>query len=464
MFYESARCLHGRPDALQGEYYVNLFSHYRPKGNPNWFQEELATAPGPNGNAIALAEAIEAQGGASEAEGVPNPKQPTAAAPKRPSLASRLQDAAGPGLKSLHAAAASAFSKSNSKSGDDGDDGRANGDGDGRGSGSRDNDASEEDAEPVHRRMVAQLHESHAKAVEHVKHHMKQHPEAVGVAARILKPFGLHGTLFRNPILLLASVVALLAATTTALCVCCLGPRRVHKARAAHKKDGVASEEEAGGGGFGSGVPSSYGSAAGAFGGGIARRSAASSGPGGGNGSSGDAGGLLAGAPPNGSSSGGGDSLDPKVRAAAASGKYAVVKTWVDAALKAGHSLDVGDGHERTALHLAAKAGHDDVVKLLLVKGAYPSPRDAGRQVTPLHLAAMEGRGPCVKRLLDAGADPFLEDIDRATPLQLAKAAGNVGCTLLLERAEAAGLAHDQPGPSHNEGIGSLSSLEKESV
>ena len=31
----------------------------------------------------------------------------------------------------------------------------------------------------------------------------------------------------------------------------------------------------------------------------------------------------------------------------------------------------------------------------------------------------------------------FVEDADRATPLALAKAAGNVGCTLLLERAEA---------------------------
>ncbi len=34
VFYESARCLHGRPEALQGQFYVNIFTHYRPVGKP----------------------------------------------------------------------------------------------------------------------------------------------------------------------------------------------------------------------------------------------------------------------------------------------------------------------------------------------------------------------------------------------------------------------------------------------
>lgn len=37
VYYESARCLHGRMQPLDGAYYVNLFSHYRPVGDDSWF-------------------------------------------------------------------------------------------------------------------------------------------------------------------------------------------------------------------------------------------------------------------------------------------------------------------------------------------------------------------------------------------------------------------------------------------
>ena len=37
VYYESARCLHGRMTPLEGEYYVNLFTHYRPVGDPQWY-------------------------------------------------------------------------------------------------------------------------------------------------------------------------------------------------------------------------------------------------------------------------------------------------------------------------------------------------------------------------------------------------------------------------------------------
>ena len=37
VYYESARCLHGRMRPLDGEYYVNLFAHYRPVGDPQWY-------------------------------------------------------------------------------------------------------------------------------------------------------------------------------------------------------------------------------------------------------------------------------------------------------------------------------------------------------------------------------------------------------------------------------------------
>jgi hypothetical protein len=40
VYYESARCLHGRMQPLEGEFYVNLFAHYRPVGDPNWYLKE----------------------------------------------------------------------------------------------------------------------------------------------------------------------------------------------------------------------------------------------------------------------------------------------------------------------------------------------------------------------------------------------------------------------------------------
>jgi hypothetical protein len=46
VFYESAKCLHARNRPMKGRnaYYVNLFTHYRPVNDPEWFQK-----PNPKG-------------------------------------------------------------------------------------------------------------------------------------------------------------------------------------------------------------------------------------------------------------------------------------------------------------------------------------------------------------------------------------------------------------------------------
>ena len=46
VYYESAKCLHGRMAPLTGKdsFYVNLFAHYRPDGDPEW-----STKPVPEG-------------------------------------------------------------------------------------------------------------------------------------------------------------------------------------------------------------------------------------------------------------------------------------------------------------------------------------------------------------------------------------------------------------------------------
>jgi len=46
VYYESARCLHGRMQPLKGRSYSNLFAHYRPVGDPEWFEKENPTVEG----------------------------------------------------------------------------------------------------------------------------------------------------------------------------------------------------------------------------------------------------------------------------------------------------------------------------------------------------------------------------------------------------------------------------------
>lgn len=48
VYYESAKCLHGRMKPLEGAFYVNMFAHYRPIGDPDWYKKENPpTSPKP---------------------------------------------------------------------------------------------------------------------------------------------------------------------------------------------------------------------------------------------------------------------------------------------------------------------------------------------------------------------------------------------------------------------------------
>ena len=49
VYYESAKALHGRMKPLEGDFYVNFFTHYRPVGDPEWFLK-----PNPEGTPFPL--------------------------------------------------------------------------------------------------------------------------------------------------------------------------------------------------------------------------------------------------------------------------------------------------------------------------------------------------------------------------------------------------------------------------
>jgi len=363
VFYESARCMHGRPEPLQGQFYVNLFSHYRPVGNPKWYMEERATIPDENGVAVDFAEGIERRGGAQVADGRAKPGGDAEAAAWLATEGRGSGGAVGGGMAAAAAAATAGHLKRiSSKVGLD----KAAASLGGKMAPHMDKvkEAATATSEAAHRSATLAL---------------EAHPEAPAQLASVLAPVGLaHLVEGASPLrlvgLFLGLVFALGLALGTLVALCgSFGPgsgARRKRASAAHKKDGPGDFD-----GFGGGSGSLAG----------ARRRG---GPGEGFGEFG-AGSALRTA----------DGLDPKVRAAAAGGRFSVVKAWCDAAKAdpSAISLDLGDGNDRTALHLAAKSGHDDIVRLLLSRGADPNPRDRARCVTPLHLAAMEGRGHCVK-------------------------------------------------------------------
>jgi len=96
---------------------------------------------------------------------------------------------------------------------------------------------------------------------------------------------------------------------------------------------------------------------------------------------------------------------------------------------------------ELAPIHLAAMAGHDDVVDLLLGAGADPDARVYDMTgATPLHIAAAAGHVAVIEVLAERGADLGARDARRsATPLAWAHGAEHAEAAEALERRGAAG-------------------------
>nr|XP_053654674.1 serine/threonine-protein phosphatase 6 regulatory ankyrin repeat subunit B-like [Cherax quadricarinatus] len=86
-----------------------------------------------------------------------------------------------------------------------------------------------------------------------------------------------------------------------------------------------------------------------------------------------------------------------------------------------------------TPLHCAARRNHSGVLQVLLNDSRCdPSLPSKVKGVTVLHIAAEAGHDDCVKMLLDAGADVNCQDDDGQTPLYYAVKNNNVDIVQML--------------------------------
>lgn len=105
----------------------------------------------------------------------------------------------------------------------------------------------------------------------------------------------------------------------------------------------------------------------------------------------------------------------------------------VERLLKAGASPVTPDTDGWTAIHVAARFGHTEVLKLLLAqRGASPSTPLRSRH-TPLHLAARGGHVETVAFLLERpDVEPNARAMSGETPLHVAAEYGSAGCVKVL--------------------------------
>ncbi len=100
------------------------------------------------------------------------------------------------------------------------------------------------------------------------------------------------------------------------------------------------------------------------------------------------------------------------------------------------HGADPSGGiTDITALHMAAQMGHNDIVTLLLAKGADKDALESSMQATPMILAAAAGQTIAVKHLIFSGADKTKRDSSGMAAIHYAASNGHVDVVKTLIEA-----------------------------
>ncbi|KAK0414596.1 hypothetical protein QR680_011518 [Steinernema hermaphroditum] len=135
---------------------------------------------------------------------------------------------------------------------------------------------------------------------------------------------------------------------------------------------------------------------------------------------------------------------DTALSMAAAAGHEEIVSILV----KANANIEHRNGGDYTPLALAASGGHVNVMETLITAGAHvDAMTESKMRITPLMMAAMNGKEEAVKRLLQYGADMHVQiEGNKNTALQLAAAKGRTGVVKLL--LEEQNIGRWKPGSS----------------
>lgn len=102
-----------------------------------------------------------------------------------------------------------------------------------------------------------------------------------------------------------------------------------------------------------------------------------------------------------------------------------------------------------SALHIAAPAGREDIVRELLAAGASPNACDVAG-ATPLHCAAGMGRSEIVALLLDHGADVEAKTSEGGTPWGFAAANNRVETARFIEFIQELRRRRKKLNPGHS--------------